>query len=180
LVAGSLGDRLAARMGAAARRGGLGGYAAYGLAYGLASFGCTLPIFLTVVGSALVVHGFLAGLLEFLLYSLGMGFVLGALTIAAAGFKQGALAPVRTLTRYASPASALLLLVTGGLGASLRACSSCDGLPFSGMCRRLLRGGLRDCRAILIPYPLFLRPLLPGPQHAAGRWRKAPVVRQNP
>jgi cytochrome c biogenesis protein CcdA len=112
-IYGSLGDRLAARMGAAARRGGLWGYAAYGLAYGLASLGCTLPIFLTVVGSALVVHGFLAGLLEFLLYSLGMGFVLGALTIAAAGFKQGALAPVRTLTRYASPASALLLLVTG-------------------------------------------------------------------
>lgn len=112
-VYGSLGSRLADRMGPAARRGGLWGYAAYGLAYGLASLGCTLPIFLTVVGSALVVHGFLAGLLEFLLYSLGMGFLLGLVTIAAAGFKLGVLAPVRAITRYANPFSGVLLLLTG-------------------------------------------------------------------
>jgi len=54
------------------------------------------------------------------------------------------------------------LPVTHGLSAD------CDGLPFSGMCRRLLAGGLRDCRAILIPYPLFLRPILPLPDHAAS------------
>lgn len=112
-IYGSLGNRLADRMGTPARRGGLWGYAAYGLAYGLASLGCTLPIFLTVVGSALVVHGFLAGLLEFLLYGLGMGFLLAILTIAAAGFKRGALAPVRAFTRYANPASSVMLLMTG-------------------------------------------------------------------
>ena len=112
-VYATFGNRLADRMGAAARREGLWGYAAYGLAYGLASLGCTLPIFLTVVGSALVVRGFLAGLLEFLLYGLGMGFLLGVLTLVAAGFKLGALAPVRAFTRYANPASAALLLVTG-------------------------------------------------------------------
>ncbi len=112
-IYGSLGSRLADRMGAAARRGGLWGYAAYGFAYGLASLGCTLPIFLTVVGSALVVHGFVAGLLEFLLYSLGMGFLLGLLTTAAAGFRLGVLAPFRAITRYAHPASGVLLLLTG-------------------------------------------------------------------
>lgn len=112
-IYGSLGNRLADRMGAPARRGGLWGYAAYGLAYGLASLGCTLPIFLTVVGSALVVHGFLAGLLEFLLYGLGMGFLLAILTIAAAGFKRGALAQVRAFARYANPASSVMLLMTG-------------------------------------------------------------------
>ena len=110
---GSFSNRLADRMGAATRRDGLWGYAAYGLAYGLASLGCTLPIFLTVVGSALVVRGFLAGLLEFLLYGLGMGFLLGVLTLAAAVFKVSALGPVRPFTRYANPASAILLLVTG-------------------------------------------------------------------
>ena len=60
-----------------------------------------------------MVHGFLAGLLEFLLYGLGMGFLLGGLTIVAAGFKLSALAPVRAFTRNANPASAVLLLVTG-------------------------------------------------------------------
>jgi len=112
-IYGSFGSQLADRVGVAARRGGLWGYAAYGLAYGLASLGCTLPIFLTVVGSALVVHGFLAGLLEFLLYSLGMGFVLGLLTTAAYGFKLGVLAPVRAIARYANPVSGALLLLTG-------------------------------------------------------------------
>ncbi len=112
-IYGSLGSRLADRMGAAARGGGLWGYAAYGFAYGLASLGCTLPIFLTVVGSALVVHGFLAGLLQFLLYGLGMGFLLGLLTTAAAGFRLSVLAPFRAITRYAHAASGVLLLLTG-------------------------------------------------------------------
>ena len=60
-----------------------------------------------------MVHGFLAGLLEFLLYGLGMGLLLGLLTIAAAGFKLGVLAPVRAITRYANPVSGALLLLTG-------------------------------------------------------------------
>ena len=110
---GRLGNQLADRMGGTARRGGTWGYAAFGLAYGLTSLGCTLPVFLTVVGTTLVVHGFLAGVLEFLLYSLGMGFVLGVLTVVAAAFKRGALAPIGAFTRYAGPASASLLLVTG-------------------------------------------------------------------
>jgi len=51
--------------------------------------------------------------LEFLLYSPGMGFVLGVLTVVAAAFKRGALAPIGAFTRYAGFASALLVLVTG-------------------------------------------------------------------
>ena len=112
-VYASLGDRLADRLGEPARRSDLWGYAAFGLAYGLASLGCTLPVFLIAVGSSLVVHGFLAGLVEFLLYGLGMGFVLTSLTVAMAVLSQGALAAARRVVRYVAPASAILLLVTG-------------------------------------------------------------------
>lgn len=109
----ALGDRLADRIGGAAGRSDLWGYAAFGLAYGLASLGCTLPVFLVVVGGSLVAHGFLAGLAEFLLYGLGMGFVLTSLTLAVALLRQGALAAARPVVRYVAPASAILLLVTG-------------------------------------------------------------------
>ncbi len=112
-IYGDLGDRLADRMGAAARRSGPWGYAAFGVAYGLASLGCTLPVFLTVVGSALVVHGFMAGLLEFALYGLGMGVVMAALTLAVALFSGAALGRARRLARLVNPASAALLLATG-------------------------------------------------------------------
>jgi len=113
-IYGDLGERLADRMGTAARQGGPWGYAAFGLAYGLASLGCTLSIFLIVVGSALVLHGFLASLLEFLLYGLGMGAVIAALTLAVALFKGAALGRARRLVRFVNPASAVLLLATGG------------------------------------------------------------------
>jgi len=101
-------------MGTAARHAGPWGYAAFGLAYGLASLGCTLPVFLIVVGNALVLHGFLASLLEFLLYGLGMSVVIAALTLVVALFKGAALGRPRRLVRFVSPASAVLLLVTGG------------------------------------------------------------------
>src|SRR6266571_4998843 len=52
-----LGPRAAHRLKAAARTRGIAGYAAYGTAYGLASLGCTLPVFLGVVGTSLQLHG---------------------------------------------------------------------------------------------------------------------------
>jgi cytochrome c-type biogenesis protein len=57
LVGGSLyvgaADRLADSLGERAGHVGLAGYSAFGLAYALGSLGCTLPLFLTVVGTAL-------------------------------------------------------------------------------------------------------------------------------
>src|SRR5215467_4814054 len=102
-LCGRLGNQLADRMGGTARRGGTWGYAAFGLAYGLTSLGCRLPVFLTVVGTTLVVQGFLAGVFEFLLHSSGTGFLLGVLTIVAAAFKRGALAPVSAFSATQAP-----------------------------------------------------------------------------
>jgi len=53
------GQGLADRLGGVATRGGFSGYFAYGVAYALASLGCTLPVFLSVVGSALLAGGWL-------------------------------------------------------------------------------------------------------------------------
>ncbi len=85
----------------------------YGLAYGVASLSCTLPVFLVVVGSALAAQGIAAGIGQFILYALGMGLVLTVVSLAAALFK-GAVA--RSLTRlipYLERAGAALLVLAG-------------------------------------------------------------------
>jgi cytochrome c biogenesis protein CcdA len=104
--------QLAARLGGVAGRAGVVGYAAYGVAFALSSLGCTLPLFLAVVGSALAV-GLLAGLAEFVLYALGMGAVILVLTVMVAIAGRSALRHVRVLGRYLQPLGAALLLVTG-------------------------------------------------------------------
>src|SRR5438445_274768 len=109
----SIGERMADRMQDSIRRPGLRGYFAYGLAYGLASLSCTLPIFLAVVSSALVVNGLLAGMVQFVLYAAGMGLVISGLTLGVALFKHAALGSARRVLPVVQPLSALLLLVAG-------------------------------------------------------------------
>ncbi len=84
----TFGERIAGRIGVSARRRSVRGYLSYGLAYGAASLSCTLPIFLAVVASALAVDGFLPGVLQFVLYGLGMGFVITVLTLSTALAQQ--------------------------------------------------------------------------------------------
>jgi len=71
----TLAPRAARRLRTATRNLGLGGYLAYGLAYALASLGCTLPVFLSVIGTSLQLHGLADAVGQFLLFGLGMGIV---------------------------------------------------------------------------------------------------------
>lgn len=107
------GEQVAGRLGRTAGGGGVRGYFAYGLAYGATSLSCTLPIFLAVVGSAFAARNFSVAGVQFLLYALGMGFVITLLTLGLALFQQAAAEPGRRLLRYAQPVSAALLLLAG-------------------------------------------------------------------
>jgi len=95
------------------RRVGVRGFFLFGLAYGAASLGCTLPAFLTVVGSGFAAGGVVAGASRFMGYGLGMASVLVALTVALAFFKQGLLKWLRGALPYVQTASAVLLLLAG-------------------------------------------------------------------
>jgi cytochrome c biogenesis protein CcdA len=106
-------ERLGARLGPLAARSGLIGYAAYGAAFALTSLGCTLPLFLSVVGTALVAGGVGAGLIQFALYGFGMGLVVTTATVLVALFGRALLMRVRAAGRWLEPAGAVLLLVTG-------------------------------------------------------------------
>ena len=68
--------------------GDLSSMLVFGVAYGVASLACTLPVFLVVVGSALAAGGMLAASLQFISYALGMGLVLTVVILAAAFFQS--------------------------------------------------------------------------------------------
>jgi cytochrome c-type biogenesis protein len=108
-----LGPRVAHRFKAAAQTRGIGGYAAYGTAYGLASLGCTLPVFVAVVGTSLQLHGLADAAAQFVLFGIGMGAVLASLTILTAWFGEGLVARMRSLAPYIGWASAVLLWLAG-------------------------------------------------------------------
>lgn len=85
----------------------------YGVAYALASAGCTLPVFLVVVGAALASGGFLSSLVVFFAYAAGMGAVLLGVTLAAAVGKGLLVRHLKRLVPYLQPVSAIGLLAAG-------------------------------------------------------------------
>jgi cytochrome c-type biogenesis protein len=108
-----LAPRMAHRLRAASRRQGLAGYAAYGVAYGLASLGCTLPVFLGVVGTSLQLHGFASAVGQFMLFGIGMGVVLTACTVTTAWLGDGLIKRARALGRHVGWISAVVLWLAG-------------------------------------------------------------------
>ncbi len=90
------------------------GFFLFGVAFALASLSCTLPIFLTVVGASLAVQSFLAAALQFVLYALGMGLVILALTLGIGVFRGALVGHLRRFVPYVERVSAVLLIVAGG------------------------------------------------------------------
>ena len=104
-------ERLVGALGSTAGQVGLRGYAAYGFAFALSSLGCTLPLFLSVVGAGLAEARVLQDLL---LYASGMGSVVLILTLLVAIVGRGVIARVRGAGQILQPLGAVLLLATGG------------------------------------------------------------------
>jgi cytochrome c-type biogenesis protein len=101
------------RLRPATRNLGLSGYLAYGLAYALASLGCTLPVFIAVVGASLQSHGLADAVGQFLLFGLGMGVIITVLTLATAWFGDGLVKRVRVIGRHVGWVSAVMLWLAG-------------------------------------------------------------------
>ena len=81
----------------------------FGVGYGAASLGCTLPIFLALVGASLGA----AKLTIFAAYAAGMTLVLMALAVTVAFARQGLARFLRRLLPHISRLAALLLLASG-------------------------------------------------------------------
>ncbi len=104
--------RLATRLGDPTKVG-VRGFFLFGLAYGAASLGCTLPAFLAVVGSGIAAGGVVPGAGRFVGYGLGMASVLMTLILALAFFKEGLIKRLRRALPYVQTASAVLLILAG-------------------------------------------------------------------
>lgn len=87
--------------------------AGFGVAYALASLGCTIAPFLAIVGSSLRAESPLAGLALFVAYAAGMGLTVGTAALAVALARTSLLARMRRIGPAVSRASGLLLLVAG-------------------------------------------------------------------
>lgn len=85
----------------------------YGVAYGLASLSCTLPVFLAVVGASLTAAGFAGMSVMFAAYGLGMAVVLMSVAVGAALFKSVVAHWFQKLLPYVHTVGALLLIVAG-------------------------------------------------------------------
>lgn len=109
-----LADRLQKWLGSATQRRDLIGYGAYGMAYAAGSLGCTLPIFLTVVATGFAAGGPIGAISQFALYGMGMGSVLGALTLATAILGHSAFRTIRRVGAHLQRAGAVALLLAGG------------------------------------------------------------------
>ena len=91
----------------------LGNMFLFGIAYGISSLSCTLPIFLVVVGTALGSGSLVVSLAQFMGYALGMGTVLAAITIGTALFREAMERWLRRLMPYVHSVSALFLIGAG-------------------------------------------------------------------
>jgi cytochrome c-type biogenesis protein len=112
-IRSALAPRPPRRLRRAAVAGGIGGYAAYGTAYALASLGCTLPAFLSVVATSFQLHGALAAAGQFMLFGLGMGIVLTAVTTATAFLGHGLIRRLRALAPHVRWMTAVLMWLAG-------------------------------------------------------------------
>jgi cytochrome c biogenesis protein CcdA len=87
-------------------------YFLFGLSYGTASLSCTLPIFIAVVGFG-TTASFLTATEQFLIYGMGMGSVILALTLSMALFKGAMVGALRKLLPYIQPISAAVMILAG-------------------------------------------------------------------
>ncbi len=116
IAGGKLYTGLAAR--AASRIGepttvGVKGYFLFGISYGVASLSCTLPIFLAVLGVNTADSSFWSSVGQFVLYALGMGSVILALTLGMAFFRGAMVKALRRALPYVQPVGAALLILAG-------------------------------------------------------------------
>lgn len=108
----ALAQRMADRLGNPGRSD-VRGYFLFGLSYGIASLGCTLPIFLSVVGTSFAASGIATSFAEFVLYALGMGAVILTLTLSMAVFRGAMIRGMRSAIRYIQPIGTWLMIVAG-------------------------------------------------------------------
>jgi cytochrome c-type biogenesis protein len=85
----------------------------FGIAYAVASLGCTIPLLINNVFSSFSTKGYLSGVISTTLYGVGMGLTVTALTVTLAFASGGLLRVLRGALRYVDVVSSVFLIATG-------------------------------------------------------------------
>ena len=86
----------------------------FGVGYGVASLGCTLPIFLTISAQSLAARSWDEALGVFLAYGLGMGWIVLAVAVAAVVGNTVVVRFLRPLMGWVRTAGAVGMIAAGG------------------------------------------------------------------
>jgi cytochrome c biogenesis protein CcdA len=98
------------------RGGGSGTFSSmfmFGVSYAVASIGCALPLFVTLLFAGSRRNGVVSGVLMMSFYGLGMGLVITALTISLAVASGGLLRVLRSAMRFVDRAAGVVMLLAG-------------------------------------------------------------------
>lgn len=85
----------------------------YGLAYAVASIGCTIGFLTTAVFGSIALNGFVSGVLSILLYGLGMAMLVTALTVSLAFAKTGLVTVIKNKLHIVQRLGAFFVTLTG-------------------------------------------------------------------
>ena len=85
----------------------------FGLSYAIASLSCTIGPFLAVTSTTFRKESYASGVTIFVLYGVGMGIIVAALTMAVALAKDGLVAKFRSLLPKMNKVAGGLLVVAG-------------------------------------------------------------------
>jgi len=85
----------------------------YGVAYAVASIGCTIGFLTTAIFGSISIHGFVSGVISILLYGIGMAMLVTALTVSLAFAKTGIVTVIKNRLEIIQRLAALLVTLTG-------------------------------------------------------------------
>jgi len=85
----------------------------YGVAYAVASIGCTIGFLTTAVFGSIALHGFISGVFSILLYGLGMAMLVTALTVSFAFAKTGIVTMIKNRLHIVQRLGAIFVTITG-------------------------------------------------------------------
>jgi cytochrome c biogenesis protein CcdA len=85
----------------------------FGIAYAVASIGCTIGFLTTAIFGSIGLNGFASGVLSIVLYGAGMGLLVSTLTVTLAVAKGGLLRVLKNGLRYMDKLASGFIVLTG-------------------------------------------------------------------
>jgi cytochrome c biogenesis protein CcdA len=85
----------------------------FGIAYAVASIGCTIGFLTTAIFGSIGTNGFMSGLISIGLYGVGMALLVSALTVTLAFAQSGLLRILRGGLHYIDRLAAIFIVLTG-------------------------------------------------------------------